>query len=63
MNVNDNKSRNVEDNKVSRNRTELILASLSDSYSKLDLMSVDASGYSFYSILYYLLTIYNQLLL
>ena len=60
MNVNyDKSSRDVGDNKVSRNRTELVLASLSGSYSKLDLISIDASGHSFYSILHYLLTIYS----
>ena len=48
-----------EDDIYIGNREEVVLASLSDSYSELDTISVSASRPSFCSILHHLLTTFN----
>ena len=51
-------SNGVKEENVYRNKEEkLVLVLLSESYSKLDAISVDTSGHSSCPILYYLLTI------
>ena len=49
-------SRGMGDNKMQKNRMELVLALLSNLYFKLDSISVNISGPFSYLISYYLLT-------